>query len=147
MQRRTVARSAASAVGACALYGGWTLYANWAHGSAAALRSAAAQGLFSALLTFVLVVAMEAVHRRLHRRRFGAALTILICAGTCQGTTAAIHVAIGTPELLTTLAPTILIGGAFIVAYVLALHRAAALRTDSTDTDSSPRGGTAPRPP
>ena len=27
MQRRTVARSAASAVGACALYGGWTLYA------------------------------------------------------------------------------------------------------------------------
>lgn len=124
MQPRTVVRSTASALGAFALYGGWTLFANWHHGSATALRSAIVQGLFSALLTFVLVLAMEALHRRLAHHRHGAALTILICAGTCQGTTAAIHLAIGTPELLTTLAPTILIGGAFIITYVLALHRA-----------------------
>ncbi len=76
----------------------------------------------SAILTFVLVLFTEATHRC--HRRFGTALTILLCAVTCQTATRVIHLAIGTPELLATLLPPIVIGTLFITAYVLALHRA-----------------------
>ncbi len=78
----------------------------------------------SAILTFVLVLFTEATHRWLRHRRFGTALTILLCAVTCQTATLVILLAIGTPELLATLLPPIVIGTLFITAYVLALHRA-----------------------
>lgn len=124
MRRRSLGRVLSSACVAAVIYGGWSFFANDGHGAAIATRVMLAQAATSFALTFVTTALIEGIHARVGRRRLGIAATILGTFGLLQGFNVAVHLAVGTPELLRTLAPNVIVGATFTTVYTLAVHRA-----------------------
>lgn len=85
------------------LMGGWALFANHRHGLAAAWLPALVQGLLSAVLTGLIKRALEAMNGRI-----GGPLAFvvppLVTAGSVLTLLVLAHAAIGTPELVATIA-------------------------------------------
>lgn len=123
MQRRSLARSLVSACYAAAIYGGWGFYANHAHGTAIALRVMFAQAAASFAMTFVTTLLIEALLARLGHRWYGVAQTIVYTFAICQLLVLLVHLAVGTPEILRTMAPNLLIGATFTTVYTVGLSR------------------------
>jgi hypothetical protein len=105
--------------------GGWALFANRAHGLAAALAPALAQGAMSGLITLGLKRALEAM-----AGRFAGVLAFagppLITAGVILAVLAGVHLAIGTPEIWRTLAVPWTVSTLYAAIYTAALARGAA---------------------
>ncbi len=118
-----LARSLAMAAAAFCLYGGWAMLANRGHGLAAARRAGLVQGVLSFTITLGMTMLIEALHRRLRDRRRGAALTALCAVGLSGSAVVLGHLAAGTPEVLRTVAPSLLIGSFYATSYTLALRR------------------------
>ena len=101
--------------------GGWTLFANRAHG-ADALAPAVVQGLVSAVITAIL----KGVLDRLAGRFPGVAAYILpplITAAAVLAALVAIHRAIGTPELVQTIAVPWSVSTLYAILYAADLER------------------------
>ncbi len=116
-------RSVASACLAFVVYAPWAFFANLGHGSARALRAGCTQGVLSFVLTLTLTQLMEALFRipRTPWRGFGLALAGAVCVSSLLNVSA--HAIAGTPEILRTVAPVLVIGTAFFVSYGLNLVR------------------------
>ncbi len=85
------------------LMGGWTLFANRAHGLAESWLPALVQGTISGVLTGILKKALETLDGRLS----GAAAYVvppMITAGSILAVLTLVHRLIGTPELVATIA-------------------------------------------
>ena len=105
------------------MYGAWALWANSAHGTAAGWRAAGTQFFVSFVVTLGITTVMEQVHARLAsrlRRVFGA---IAASVGTTVVFTIFLHYASGTPEILATVVPVLVLGSLYCVAYVANLER------------------------
>jgi hypothetical protein len=101
--------------------GGWALVANRAHGSGA-LAPALVQGLVSAVITAIL----KGVLDRLAGRFPGLAAYILpplITASVVLAALVAIHAAIGTPELVQTIAVPWSVSTLYAILYAADLER------------------------
>ena len=111
------------AVGAGCMYGAWALWANLGHGAAAGWRAAATQFVVSFVVTLTITTLMEQVHARQSSRlaRAGGALAASI--GTTVALTLALHWASGTPEILATVVPVLVLGSLYCIAYVANLER------------------------
>jgi hypothetical protein len=111
---------------AALVYGGWAFAVNLQHGAAPALRAGCLQGVSSATTTLVMSSAVE----RLYAARAGRPLRRLVAwlapasLGACLHVS--IHVLAGTPEILITILPSVVLGAVFAGLYVLGLMRAAA---------------------
>ena len=123
MERRSLGRSISSACVASTIYGGWGFFANHSHGTAIAVRVMLAQAAASFAMTFVTTMLIEAILARLGRRRFAAAQTIVYTFVLCQALVLLVHLAVGTPEILRTMAPNLIVGISFTTAYTLGVHR------------------------
>lgn len=101
--------------------GGWALFANRAHGTAA-IVPAVAQGALSAAITFVLKRTLEWLAKRLTGWR---ALTLppLATASAILTTLVVVHVAIGTPEIAATIAVPWSVSTLYSIVYTAALVR------------------------
>ena len=108
-------------VAAFLLYGTWAIYANIEHGSVIAVRAGLAQGVYSFVSTVLITLLLETVYAR-------AAVMPVLVAGTvgitCTVTLiTATHIAVGTPNLLKTIAPSVVIGGAYSYVYCYGLSK------------------------
>lgn len=112
-------------VAAGVLYGGWAFAVNLAHGASTAARAGLVQALSSAFTTLVISGASEVL-----RRRLGTGPRGLVLAATLPPTATALvhlsaHLLNGTPAVLRTIAPSVIIGYVFAAVYALAAHRSA----------------------
>lgn len=107
-------------------YGGWAFYANLAAGLRQAACSGGAHWLMSVVITVSSVRLMRALFRLPARPRDGA---LLAAAGSVLATYTlliGVHLALGTPNILLTLAPGLLPTIGFAVVYPTLLLRASA---------------------
>ena len=107
--------------------GGWALFANRAHG-AAALGPALAQGALSGAITLVLKRTLEALVARL-RGPVAYVLPPLATASVILATLAGVHLAIGTPEIVATIAVPWSVSTLYAIVY------SAVLAQDRQDQD------------
>ena len=101
--------------------GGWTLFANRAHGSAA-IAPALTQGTISGLITLVLKRVLEVLAARLA----GPAAYVLPPLATASVILAlliGVHRLIGTPEIVATIAVPWSVSTGYAILYTVALRR------------------------
>jgi hypothetical protein len=105
------------------MYGAWALWANSAHGAAAGWRAAGTQFLVSFVVTLAITTVMEQVHASLpsRLRRVGGAIAASV--GMTVLLTLSLHFASGTPEILATVVPVLMLGSLYCIAYVANLER------------------------
>lgn len=101
--------------------GGWTLFANRMHGSAA-LVPALIQGAISGAITLVLKRALEAMSRRLSGVA-AALLPPLVTASAILALLVGVHRVIGTPEILATVAVPWSVSTLYAIVYSAVLAR------------------------
>ncbi len=108
--RRDLYRSIRMGAAAAVVFGTWAFFANVSHGVLPGLRAALVQVALSFSLTFYNA---EAIH--VCERRLGTSLPALIAAALGPALSADLVIAVthaiaGTPEILRTMAPSMLIG-------------------------------------
>jgi hypothetical protein len=113
----------ASGVGAAVLYGAWGYWANHPFGGDAAGRAAAVQAVWSFAFTFVLAGVVEVSARRCERAALPALVAALPPLFLVWVGPVAVHALNGTPALVQTVAPGVLIGTAFVAAYLTGVSR------------------------
>ncbi len=109
-------------VGAALLYGSWAYFANHEVGVGAGLRAACVQALLSFTATVVLVSLVE--HLFAAARNPGWGFWLAGFGGSCTGALvmASVHGIAGTPNLLLTIAPSLVIGTTFCFVYAAGLR-------------------------
>lgn len=102
--------------------GGWAALANRDHGAAAMATAFAAQGALSGLITLLIKRWLEWAHARLT----GPAARLLPPVASCltvAGLLTGVHTAVGTPEVLATVAVPWTVSTLYAFAYALSLER------------------------
>jgi hypothetical protein len=118
-------RAAVTALAAGLLYGSWAAYANWGHGTDAAVRPAIAQSLISVTATLALVLILEKLFRMAPSPRAGFVAASVGTSVIGIAMLAGGHAAAGTPEIWLTIAPSALVGTIFYFFYSAMLLRKA----------------------
>jgi len=107
------------------IWGGWTFYANAQAGYWTALVSACAQGIFSMLMTFFMGYLTGFWFARLRHplaQLLMPATLILIMSGTFL---TILHWFIGTPEIVLTIMPALIVGFLFCLFKTIQLKKQA----------------------
>jgi hypothetical protein len=123
MIARLARSSAVHMLGAFLAMGSWALFANRAHGLAAALPAAVLQGALSACITLTLKTVVE----RLAPRFAGLAALCappLIAAGLSAALLTTLHSLAGTPEVLATVALPLIVATSYAAIYNTSLWAA-----------------------
>jgi len=102
--------------------GGWAAFANREHGAAAMAIAFAAQGVLSGLITLSIKRWLEWAHARLTGPA-ARLLPPLVSCLTVAGLLTGIHTAVGTPEVLATVAVPWTVSTLYAFAYALSLER------------------------
>lgn len=116
-RNRSLARALLTAIVAGFLYGGWAVLSNWAHPLAIALRAGAVQFGLSFLSTLTLILLLEALFRLGKTPTHGFWFAVIgtnACVIPLMGSA---HWLNGTPNIMTTIAPSVLIGASFFTVY------------------------------
>lgn len=108
---------------AFALYGSWAFIVNLAHGAAVALRAGLLQGASSGVTTLVIGSVIESLHAALPSGRRRALLAAAVAASLSACVHLAVHLTAGTPEVLRTVLPSVVIGYVFAASYAFALEQ------------------------
>jgi hypothetical protein len=125
---RAFLRALLLAAGSAAFYGAWALFANWSSGRA--VRACLAQAAVSFASTMTLTLVAEWLFRRQATPQRGFVLSAGGTAALIVFVTTAVHLMVGTPRLLATIAPSIVCGSMFFTAYAWGL-RLSALRASA----------------
>jgi len=114
--------NAVSAALAFALWGGWAYWINADHGAAKQIVSALAQGTASFVITLVMVRIVARLYQVLPAplKLPGPALITVGCTGSAL---VAIHAAVGTPEILKTVAAPLSVALGFCAYTTVKLQR------------------------
>jgi len=102
--------------------GGWAAFANRDHGPQAMAAAFAAQGLLSGLITLLIKRWLEWAHARLTGPA-ARLLPPLVSCLTVAGLLTGVHTAVGTPEVLATIAVPWTVSTLYAFAYALSLER------------------------
>jgi hypothetical protein len=132
-RRRAIARVAGLALAAAVLYGGWAVLANSSHGWTLALRAGLVQGASSATTTLVISSLIETLFVALARSPARTAIAGALPPTCSAGVHAVAHVLAGTPEILRTIAPSVVLGYVFAAIYAAGLARTTAPAPPSPD--------------
>jgi hypothetical protein len=137
---RRVLRVLVMTVLAIVLYGGWAFWVNHGEPPGVALRAAATQGGTSALSTLFTASLVELVFARL-RLSWVAGLAAATLPPTLTGSMHAIAQWLaGTPGVLATVLPSVVMGYVFAGSYTVGLARLTRGRTSSSTDRAPPRG-------
>ncbi len=112
--------------GAC--YGSWACFANWSAGAHAALRIGFTHFLMSTGLTLAGVAIMNLLFRLGSTPLRGTAVAFCGSMGFTYTLLISVHLLIGTPRILLTLAPGLIPTISFCIVYPLLLLRQARTR-------------------
>ena len=116
MQKRPQPRLAfklISALAAFVLWGGWAYYINGGSANPASLKAAGVQGSASFIITLLMVRAVTWLHGRLPSGTLQVWLPSVITLSSTGSILIAAHWLAGTPQILPTIAPALLVGGLF----------------------------------
>lgn len=102
----------------CVIWGGWAYYANSGHGHAAALEAARAQAAFTVVNAFIYSVMLEAVFHRIPRALWRNLATFAIPNAVLTAALTGVHWLAGTPALLETVLPQLLIIYGISLVYI-----------------------------
>ena len=102
-----------SGLAAFVLWGGWAYYINGGSANPASLKAAGVQGSASFIITLLMVRAVTWLHGRLPSGTIQAWLPSVITLSCTGSALIAIHLLAGTPQILPTIAPALLVGGLF----------------------------------
>jgi len=105
------------------MMGGWALFANRSHGLAGAWLPALVQGILSGALTGVLKKTLEALDGRLSGVP-AFAVPPAVTAGSILTLLTLVHTAIGTPEVIATIAVPWSVSTLYAIVYNAGLVRA-----------------------
>ena len=103
-------------------YGAWAIYANYEHGMDAWLMAGILQGLSSFSITLGLTIIATRLYHYFGRRVKGIALSWCVSAMLLAIIPYSIHKSAGTPDILQTIAPGLMIGSCYLILYLLSLH-------------------------
>jgi hypothetical protein len=102
-----------SALAAFVLWGGWAYYINGGNANPASLKAAGVQGSASFVITLLMVRAVTWLHGRLSSGTLQVWLPSVITLSGTGSLLIAAHWLAGTPQILPTIAPALLVGGLF----------------------------------
>lgn len=125
---RSLVRALSLATAGSAAYGGWAAFANSDHGARAAWSAGLTQAGMSFVTTFFLTLLGDWILRRFSRARSQIAAAALVTPGAIAAVLASVHTAVRTPNVLLTIAPSVIGGTVFCVAYVAARRAGIGLR-------------------
>jgi hypothetical protein len=134
-------RSLLLASGAFLLYGGWAFMVNRSHGTGAGSRALVVQGSLSFLSTLTITMLMEWAYGRTGPPWIRVGRAFLGGCLPMYTLTIGVHVLVGTPEVVATVAPVLALGTAYCAVYSLSLTR---LRQPRAAEDASALSRTAP---
>lgn len=115
-------RSIISSIAAFIGYGTWSAFANYNHGFEMVTKIVLIYGAYSAVATLIYSNVMEYVFQRCSNNQYNSIITIIITCTIMYSTSVFINILIGTPELLLTIAPGIIISTIFAMGYVKILQ-------------------------
>ena len=116
MQKRPQPRLAfklISALAAFVLWGGWAYYINGGSTNPASLKAAGVQGSASFIITLLMIRAVTSLHGRLPSGTLQVWLPSVITLSGTGSLLIVAHWLAGTPQILPTIAPALLVGGLF----------------------------------
>src|SRR5690242_16720589 len=110
---RKVKRVAALSAGAFVLYGAWAAWANHEHGASWAVRAFFVQGASSATTTALIGGVVEVIRARLGVGRASTVAAAFLGACGASAFHLVVHLIVGTPEILRTIAPSVVMAFVF----------------------------------
>ena len=121
--REALLRSLWPALAALMGYGAWAYYINAVYEPALALRAGLIQGSYAFVLTLLASLLYEWLFAVLRNRALRKTLTVGAGLVLQLVTIVSIHLVAGTPAILATVTPGLLIGGVYAALYVNLLGR------------------------
>ena len=112
---------------AFAIWGTWAFFANAGHGYMPAIVAGLAQGLQSALSTFFGTAFIEWLYSKLKQRRYAVVVITAVSTSSSFVFMFSVHYALGTPEILLTIAPVNFMALVYCFSYSASLARAPSL--------------------
>lgn len=123
--KRSLISAAAGFIG----YGFWAVLMNFEHGLPAGLKAGFVQGSYSFFLTLTMTLLIEGSFKRAYKTTksilWSTVLTIVFICSLVFGGSWWINAAAGTPNILNTVLPGYIIGGAYSISYVFGLAKQA----------------------
>jgi hypothetical protein len=124
LAKKTAARALISATVIGSLFFCWTVFVNWSHGSAQAFQAGAGQGTVSFLVSLSMAFILEYLYflpglKPGLRIPLAVSVTMLVITAV----TASVHLLIGTPEILKTMALPVFMGLNYTTLYCIRLRR------------------------
>ncbi|WP_045119576.1 hypothetical protein [Haliangium ochraceum] len=119
---RSAARAGVTAAAAGVFYGAWAAFCNYPHGISAAVEAGLIQAALSAGSTLTLVLMLEALFQIAGGGMAGFLLAVGGTLSTMTALMVSIHWLAGTPNLIPTVAPSIVIGSIFFTLYAWRLR-------------------------
>jgi len=98
-------------------YGSWGFWVNMSHGWQTGLKAGLTQGSYSFVITLFYSVLIEWMYAKTGNK----ILTTIFCSLSVVVTSYSIHALVGTPEILATIAPGVVIGSFFVYGYTSVL--------------------------
>jgi hypothetical protein len=123
-------RSALAGLAGAALYGIWAFYINRDHGTDVALSAALTQAFVSFSITFAITRMIEGVSGLVEHSLARFVVPAVGGIGLAAAYTLGLHSWMGTPEVLQTAAPSLIVGSAYCCLYSAALARRGTIRSD-----------------
>jgi len=109
------------AIGAAIVYGSWALYANWDHGLSSAVKASLTQAAMSFFFTAFISSLIEYLFTLSQRLLFRFLLPVFGASALTSSLLVLAHVMVGTPEIVRTILPSIVIGFIYGVGYTILL--------------------------
>ncbi len=110
------------------VWGGWASYVNAGHGYDAQRNAALAQGGISFVVTFFMTILLNFFFVKISRPFARIAAPIFLTMSIVVALTAIVHVVMGTPEIVATLAGPCFAGTLYCFTYILKLMHQEKLR-------------------
>lgn len=104
-------------------YGTWAAWSNNEFGVVTCIKAFAAQGSFAFVATLSLTLIAASLYKKLGQSGFAIAFAFGCCFLISVTVPASIHWLIGTPRILQSMLPGLIWGSAYLMSYLLFLHR------------------------
>lgn len=103
-------------------YGAWAMLINFSHGSEHAIKAGLTQGSYSFCITLILALLVEGLFVRLANIRFKNLWVFLAAALLLTTTSVSLNWLAGTPEILWTVLPGLMVSLVYTVVYIFTLN-------------------------
>ncbi len=121
--RTTSLYNLASAIAAFVMWGGWAFYVNSRNSDSSGIVSGIAQGTASFTITLLMVHAITFLYHKFNHLLLKLVLPALLTVSVTSTCLVLIHLLVGTPHIVSTIAPALSVAFAFCLLTTFKLNR------------------------